>query len=96
MALSATLLLLLMPRTASAGVSRRLIKSTVLIATSHAWKRPRRASLAPTWDPPSRLSLIALAAISLVPVATAALYLSSSEEVGFLTWFMGAVRRVCH
>lgn len=98
MALSATLLLLLMPRTASAAdVPRRLIQSTVLIATSHWWKRPRRASLAQAWgQPPSRLSLFALSAIAIVPVATAALYLSSPEKVGFLTWFMGAVRRVCH
>jgi len=45
---------------------------------------------------PGRLPLVALATVATGAVATAVLYLSSSERGGFLTWILGAVRRACH
>jgi RNA polymerase sigma factor (sigma-70 family) len=97
-ALSAALFLLMLPPTApAADVPRRLVKSTVMAVMATRGRRRIPVVEAPSPGlSPGRLPLVALATVATGAVATAVLYLSSSDRGGFLTWILGAVRRACH
>lgn len=107
LALSATLLMLVLPRTTPAAeVPGRLVEATVLAASAFLRRRfgpvaaaepPPRAGHAPgRAKSPSRLPLFAVAAAATGALATIALYLSSPGRDGFLAWMLGAIRRACH
>lgn len=95
LALSTALLLLLLPRTSTAGeVSRGLVKSTVQLATTGL--KVRRRPLMAGSRSGGRVGWVVLAAAATVTIATTALYARSPENVDFVTWLSGAIRRACH
>jgi RNA polymerase sigma factor (sigma-70 family) len=97
LALSAALLFLLLPRTSTAErVPRELVDSTVRLATTglQVW-HPRRPARARARHP-NRLVWVAVAVPVATAIATAALYVTSAEKVGFFTWLSAAIRRACH
>ena len=99
-ALSAALIALILPGTGTAlaaYVPRRLVRSTV-VAVMAAERRQGPPAVGPGTPPRSNLplALVACAALASGALATAVLYLSTPERMGFCTWFLGAVRRACH
>jgi RNA polymerase sigma factor (sigma-70 family) len=110
LALSATLLVLLLPRTAPAEeVPRRLVRATVRAASDALRKQGRGAAVVELdrpavrirprvrVRPPQGLPLLALVTAATGALTTIVLYLASATgREDFLTWMLGAIRRACH
>jgi RNA polymerase sigma factor (sigma-70 family) len=97
LALSISLLLFLRTRSVSAAeVPRRLVDTTVNAVMASAGKHfPLFKTRAPG-HAPTRLGLFVLGTAATGALGTTFLYLASPERVGFITWFLGAVRKACH
>jgi hypothetical protein len=96
-ALSVSLLLFLRTRSASASeVPRWLVDTTVSAAMATAGKTVTLSGKRIKGRSTSRLRVIALVAFVTGAVGTTALYLVSPERGGFITWFLGAIRKACH